>query len=301
MALTNLGQVAISQEVFAAPRKTAINTDIFSTAVNEFRTQSDTVKVDILGAGGAVVDLNPSGGEGFNKDRTNTEAFKNVTLSTPRLAGFSLSPEEYINLTEKGFRERVVREAAKLENDANSVIYATILAAAYTKSITVGVAGAFDTDVIGTINANDDYLQLERSIDPAMVLVPAHFQNLMSQPSLINASDRGATDINRGGVPFVDYRDNRMYQSSILTNNAENLAGFVTDRGGICVGFGIESDMPKEDQVNYFSDVVSTSNGIPIRFTHTVDANSKRHNFNWTLTMGVTVAQPDKLIRLVTA
>lgn len=301
MALTNLGQVAISQEVFAAPRKTAINTDIFSVAVDQFSNQSGVVKVDILGVGGSVVDLNPSGGEGFTKDRTNAEAFKNVQLSTPRLAGFSLSPTEYANLTEKGFRERVVREAAKLENDANSLIYATVLAATYTKSIIVGASGAFDTDVIGEINANANYLGLERSIDPAIVLVPAHYQNLMNQPSLINASDRGSRDVNLGGSPFIDYRDNRFYQSSILTDNGENLAGFVTDRGGICVGFGVEDDMPAEDQVNYFSDVVSTSNGIPIRFTHTVDANSKRHNFVWTLTMGVVAAQEDKLIRLITA
>ncbi len=301
MALTNLGQAIISAEVFAEPRKTAINTDVFSVGVDQFRTQSDTVKVDIIGAGGAVVDLNPAGGEGFTKDRTNTEAFKNVTLSTPRLAGFSLSPTEYNNLTEAGFRARVAREAVRLENDANSVIYATILAAAYTKSIVVGLEGAFDTDAISTINKNADYLSLDRTINPAMVLLPGHYQNLMSQPSLLNVGDRGGNDVNLGGVPFVDYRDNRMYQSSLLTANGEAMAGFVTDRGGICVGFGLEDDMPTADQVNYFSDVVMTSNGIPVRFTHTVDANSKRHNFSWTLTMGTQIAQPDKLIRLVTA
>lgn len=172
MALTNLGQAIISAEVFAEPRNTAINTDVFSVAVDQFRTQSDTVKVDIVGAGASVATLNPSGGEGFTKDRTQTEAFKNVTLSTPRIAGFSLSPTEYNNMTEKGFRERVMREAVRLENDANTTIFATILAASYTKSITVVVAGSFDTDSIGLINSNANYLKLDRSIEPAMVLLP---------------------------------------------------------------------------------------------------------------------------------
>ena len=161
------------------------------------------------------------------------------------------------------------------------------------------VQTSFDATAITNINKDPNVSALKRN--KSIVLLPSHYENLSGQPSLLNAADRGMIDVNRDGVQVLDYRGNKIMRSDLLTANGENLCGYVTDKTGLLVGIGLEDDVPPEEQVNYFSQVIMTQNGIPLRFTHTCDSNSKRHNLTWTLTMGVETGQATGLVPLRTA
>jgi len=131
--------------------------------------------------------------------------------------------------------------------------------------------------------------------------MPGHYENLSGQPSLVNANSRGLIDVNRDGVQVLKYRGNNIMRSDLLTDNAENLAGFVTNKTGILLGIGIEDDVDDVEQEGYYSTIIYTKTGVPIRFTRTGDTNSKKIHFKWTLTKGLLVGQANGIVRLLTA
>ena len=297
MAITNTGLTTLSQEVFGSPKNFALPTDLFSTKIDQFKSQSQTVKVNIVGASNGVADYHAVDNN-FGKDRGANTNFKSITLGTPQLAGFSISMTDWKDIGPNGFRELVENETVALQNKVNSILFSAMTAAEFTKSIVVGEDTAFDTSKVTLINKNEDYNKLSKNMKPNIILRSGWYENLTAQPSLLNASDRGDTGVNRGGLPYIDYRSNRFFKSDLMTDNGEELVGIVTDKQGICLAIGLEDDADMKDQIGYFSSVITTAGGIPIRFTHTVNTDTKLHNFVWSLTMNTETAQADKLIRL---
>ena len=305
MALTNIDLSVIATEALADAREKNFNPALMSTGFDGYAKQGDVIKVDILAESDGAAAYNSST-NAYDKDRSLTEALRSVTLGTPKLAGFSMTPTEFKTINADGIKKRIGRETTALVKQLLVDGMGLVTNANFGASLNIGASTAMDTGKVSDIRTNAKFQKFGLDGDSNCIIGSAYYENLMEQPSTINANQRGSREVNVGGFLTEAYRGINWTSNNFIPANSEDLVGFVTDGTGLALGMGVSDDYDDVDSLfgpkNYFTDVITDAEtGLAVRMTIGQNRGTKRIDVVFDMTYGWAVGQDSKLLRLTSA
>jgi hypothetical protein len=305
MALTNIDLAVAATEALADAREKNFNPALMSTGFDGYKKQGDVIKVDVLAesAGAAIYN---SSTNNYAKDRALTEAMKSVTLGTPILDGFSMSPTEFKAVSSDGLKKRMQRHVTALVKKCLEDGMGLVTSTNFGTAEIIGADTAMDTGVVSDIRKNAKFQKFGLEGDSNCIIGSAYYETLMEQPSTLNSNQRGSREVNVGGYLVDAYRGINWSSNNFIPANAESLVGFVTDGSGLALGMGVSDDYDQVDEMfgpkNYFTDVITdTETGLAVRMTIGQNRDTKRIDVVFDMTYGWAVGQDSKLLRLTSA
>jgi hypothetical protein len=303
MALTNIDISRIAQEALANAQEKVFPVGAIATNFGGVAKEGDVIKVDVLAESDGAAAYNSSTNN-YTKDRSLTEAFKDVTVSSKFLDGFSLTPTEFKALSEDGLRKRINRHVRELTRTMLVDTMGLLTEANYSLQEVIGADTAFDKTKVTQIRTNAGFKKFGLEDTAKAVVGVDYFENLMEDQELVDS--RGATDANRNSSFSAPYRGLDWMASNIIPTNSESLVGFVTDGTGVALGVGVSDDLADQNPFglsvgSYDSEIFTTPEGLAMRMTINYDQGTKTVNVVFDCVWGKAVGQASKLLLLASA
>ena len=303
MALTNIDISRIAQEALSNAQEKVFPVGAIATTFGGFAKEGDVVKVDVLAESAGAAAYNSSTNN-YTKDRSITEAFKDVTISNKYLDGFSLTPTEFKALSEDGLRKRINRHVRELTRTMLVDSMSLLTEANFSNQEIIGADTAFDKTKVTQIRTNAGFKKFGLEETAKAVVGVDYFENLMEDQELVDV--RGAADANRNSSFSAPYRGLDWMASNLIPSNSESLVGFVTDGTALALGVGVSDDLVDQNPFglgvgSYDSEIFTTPEGLAMRMTINYDQGTKSVNVVFDAVWGKAVGQESKLVLLASA
>ena len=302
MSIGNIDVQELTQVALENATDALFPASAIATEFGGYAKEGDIVKVDILGDSAGASAYNASTNN-YQTKNVVSENFRDVTLNQKLLSSFNLTANDLKGISADGYRKRIQREIISVMDGMLKGTMALVTNANFGAAEVIGAASAFDSSVVTQISNNAKVLKFSTMEDPRIVIGSTYYNNLMEQPAIGDASQRGGTDGNRRARMQAPYRGYEFIGSNIIPANGENLVGFVTDGTGLCVGMGISDDHDDNGILGtalarpYYTEVFEY-NGMGMRLTINIDGATKDANFVIDGVYGHSVGQASKLTRL---
>ena len=303
MALTNIDISTIANTALKDAQEAIFPVGAIATNFGGVAKEGDVIKVDVVGESAGASAYHASTNN-YTKDRSITEAFKSVTVSTKYLDGFTMTPTQFKAITADGLKHRVARAVRELTRAMLVDTMGILTEANYSAQEIIGADTAFDKTKVTQIRSNSAFKKFGLEEQAKCVIGIDYFENLMEDQEVYQS--RGLTDANQLSALRAPYRGLDWVASNIIPNNSESLVGFVTDGTGIALGVGVSDDLADQNPLglavgSYDSEIFTTPEGLGMRMTINYDQATKNINVIFDCVWGKAVGQASKVLLLASA
>jgi hypothetical protein len=295
--INNADIALLAQEAIEANFVEIEGLKVFSTELKtEGMEEGDQVKVPVYGKTTAV-DFNRST-QNYGDSQAQTVTFKSVILNQFYKSTFELNDKD---VQKVDMSKVMMANAEAVVEKATTYVYGLITAANFTVAPTINVVpSAFDSDSVvdlSTYAKDNGFLKNNK----VLVLNSAFANSLKKDPALKDASASGSTATLRSGEIGQLSGFNPILESSILPDNGEDLAGFITDGTSIAIA-SAPVTVEETGQVTTFSEnFTEPRTGLTMNFRIFYDNDTGTHKGTYSMLFGAAVTRDATLNRITDA
>lgn len=291
--LVNSDVALLAQEAIDANFVEIEELSIFSTELKtENMVLGDKISVPVYGKTAAVIFNRATQNYGDSQNQTVT--WVPVVLTDFVKNTFALTDDDVVKVD---FDKIMAASAESVVVDATERVYSLITAANFPGTPVVNVAAsAFDSDdVVDLSQYAKEFGFLKNN---KILLINDDFStSLKKDPALKDASASGTTATLREAQIGKLSGFDPILESSILPDNAENLAGFITDGTAIAVAsapvvaVGVNNTLFSEN-------FTEPRTGLTMNFRLFYDNDTGTHKGTFSILLGYSVARAESLNRI---
>lgn len=269
----------------------------------EVKSEGSSVDMRIYPSATAAKSLSTatgSGGAGGSRSAAVGDlviAKKTVTLNQDPVTGFAFTDEEIASMNNGIFSDLLV---SMVETHGNAIadnvldyVFSLVTKSNFTNDAFVGAATAFDLEEVIDINAtlSDAGWPTHDDGRVAMVLKNSYRAALKKDGAVQDISKSGISGvIARGALDAVDAF--RLYPSATLTDNSENLTGFVALPESIAIA---TRTVEPQGRVEHFEVLTDPETGLSVAYRVWFDPDKGKMYHTFELLYGATVVDGAKL------